>query len=550
MKVLNKFKYFRNNKGSIIPAVVILIAALIPLTGLAVDVSYYGILRSNLEKASEAAAVAGAQEYFRSMADAGKAIDASLRVFKMNVSNDTMVGRLHRPTGPGNPTKLSYSKTFTVQDGLNNLYRESSIKLSVTTDADRGKITVTSEIMPKPFFSQLFGNETTISLTKVAELPPFDVVFVVDLSGSMRFSTVKTYIGTARVRMIGEPLFMIYPDVIIQQAQNRPPLWRLRGNGYELRNITVTDILINTPEFDIPANATYSNGTRVYIDDPKRGPIVNTDNTLRFRRTALTGFRISELSNLQISDEDKRLETSYNNLRSILNQNNFNEYFNMAAAFVEPHASAVYGIMSFIDTVKTYGTAALKLGLVTFNSRSYTNDRTSTETNTDIQANGLYKRMRNTIPYVSLVSPSRFNTIINKLTIMNEGGLGTFFSPLRINSYPNGGTNINAGLDNAKRTLDRSDRQKSEKIIILFTDGAPSHSFSSLGRKVKSLTDEGIKVYSIILTLSINQRTIDNFKNAMENIGKAEPVIFINNPAKLEQAFTQIADELGLKLVN
>lgn len=540
--------FFRNKSGSIVPIAVLLIAVIIPITGLAVDISYYGILRSSVEKATEAAAVAGAQEYFRSKADAGKAVDATLRVFKMNISNETRVRRYHNPTGKGNPTTLTYSKTFTTEDGLSNLYRGSPISVTIKTDANRGKITVTSKITPNPFIAKQFADNATISITKEAELPPYDVVFVNDLSGSMKFATIKTYIGTAQVRRRGERVFMIYPDVIIHQSRNYPPLSLITPDA-ELRSIRVTDIIINSPDVDIPPDATFSNGRRIYTYHPKRGYIVSAENTGGLRRTILTGYRISELNNLAISPQDKALAQSYNDLRNLIDPSRFENYFNRAANYVEPHASALYGISTFIDTVRTYGAAALKLALVTFSSQSYTNDRIYDQMNDDIQAYGVYRRMRDTFPYVNLVNPPEFRKIVDKLTIMSSGGNGTFAAPLRINSYPTGGTNINAGLDNAKRTLDRSDRPYSEKIIILFTDGEPtSHSFSALGQKVKSLTDQGIKVYSVILTLSISQTTINRFKYEVEEVGKAEPVIFISDPAKLDEAFKQIADELGLKL--
>ena len=203
-----------------------------------------------------------------------------------------------------------------------------------------------------------------------------------------------------------------------------------------------------------------------------------------------------------------------------------------------------------MDTVRVYGTAALKLGLVTFESSSYTQDRISSWSCPELEAVNISKRMSRILPYLKLSDPSDFNTIVDKLTLMSTGGIGTIGSPIMATSYPNGGTNINAGLNNAKWTLDRSDRPTSEKIIILFTDGAPSHTFSALGQKVKSLTDQGITIYSVVLTLAVRQTTIDQFKYQMETVGKAEPVIFINDPARLKDAFVQIADELGLKLVN
>src|SRR3990167_3024399 len=111
MKIQIK-KLQRNISGTIVPIAITFIAALIPLAGLSVDLGYFGILRSNMEKATEAAAVAGAQEYFRNQADAGKAVNATVRTFKMNISEDTMVGNYHNATGMGQPATLTYTKTF------------------------------------------------------------------------------------------------------------------------------------------------------------------------------------------------------------------------------------------------------------------------------------------------------------------------------------------------------------------------------------------------------------------------------------------------------
>ena len=544
-------RWERNFQGAILPLAIMLVAALIPLAGLSVDIGYYGILRGNLEKATEAASVAGAQEYFRSGADAGMAVNTTVRVFKMNITSDTMVGNYHRSTGMGRPARLSYSKTFTSSDGVNNFYRGADVELEITTDLNRGKVSVTSMVTPNPFFAHFMRNAAMISITKEAELPPYDVVFVVDLSGSMRFATVNTYIGSAYRQPISGGRRRLYNDVVLYQSQRQS--WnrnsRITANGYRTTIRNITDVIINTPGTDIPSTAAYSNGNMIYVRDADRGFIVNTDRSIGLRRTDLTGLRISELMNSPISAEDRRLAQTFSDNRS-RNSMTVQNYFNRAAPYIEPIASATYGVMTFIDTVRIYGTAALNVGLVTFSSRSRTSNSSSTSSASELRTNGSSKRIRHTYPYLRLDGPSRFAQIVDRLTIMATRGNGTRSSPLTTYSYPNGGTNINAGLDTAKRTLDRSNRRSSEKIIILFTDGAPSHSFSSLGRKVKSLTDDGITIYSVVLTLAVNQNTIDQFRRQIETVGQAEPVIFINNPARLKDAFIQIADELGLKLVS
>ncbi len=544
---INKLQ--RNISGTIVPIAITFIAALIPLTGLSVDLGYFGILRSNMEKATEAAAVAGAQEYFRNQADAGKAVNATTRTFKMNISDDTMVGNYYNATGMGQPATLTYTKTFTEADGNSTFYRGSPITLTVTTNLARGKISVTASTKLKPFFLTFL--DKTITVTKEAELPPMDVVFVIDLSGSMRFATFSTYIGSAYRQVVGmSGLGTLYTDVVLFQSQDQ--LYgtnsMITANGYVTTIASITDVIVNTPAFDIPSNATYTSGKSVYTNNSDRGFIVNADMAVGLYRNALTGYRISELAGLAISNEDKNLLQSYNNNRS-LDPNVVTPYFTMLAPYIEPIASASYGVMAFIDTVRTYGTAALKVGLVSFSTSSYRTDTSTTVNTTEYEGNNLSKRIRTTYPYIGLVSPPSFDTIIQRITIMSTGGNGTVITPINTYSWPDGGTNINAGLDNAKWTLDQSDRPSAEKFIILFTDGEPSHSFTQLGTKVKSLTDAGIKVYSVVLTLAVSQSTIDQFEYQLESVGKAEPVIFINNPANLKEAFMQIADELGLKLI-
>lgn len=551
MKIVNNLK--RNNSGSILPMAVLLLTTLVTLSAAGVDMSYYGQVRSSLEKATEAASVAGAQEYFRNGADAGKAVNETVRVYKMNVTEDTMVGNYYSSTGMGQPSTLTYSKTFVAGDGLKAVFREQPVKVTVKTDLNRGKITVTSETDAKPYFAQIVTSNKKIKVTKEAELPPYDVVFVVDLSGSMRFATLNTYIGSAYVNVQGmSGMGTLYNDVILYQSQSQPLGINsmITANGLVTTIQSFTDRIINTPGYDIPTSATYTTGKPIYINNPDRGFIVNTDNSINLYRTNLSGYRISNLESQNVSNEDKTVAQTYADNRSTTSSV-VDAYLNRAAPYIEPQASAAFGVKSFIDTVKVYGTAALKLALVTFESNSYINDRVSTWTCSELEGANSSKYMRRTLPYSALISPVDFDTITGKLTIMATGGYGSQSNPLIVNSYPNGGTNINQGLDNARTTLNNSDRPSSEKIIILFTDGEPTaHTFSALGQKVKSLTDANIKVYSIVLTLAVSQSSINSFEYQVETVGKAEPVIFISDPAKLKDAFVQIADDLGLKLVN
>lgn len=546
-------RFLRSNSGVMAPLIVMLLPVAILFCGLSVDIGYFSIIRTNLEKASEAASIAGAREYFLNGADAGKAINLTTNVFRMNVTNGTVAMQYYNSTGAGQPSTLTYTRTFTDSDSLNSVYRGSSIMLTVMTDLDRGKITITSSLTPKPFFSQAITGASTISITREAELPPYDIVFVVDLSGSMRFATVNTYIGTASRRLTSGGMSTSYSNVILYQGQDQTYGNGdvIMSNGYNTTITSVDDIIVNTPGVDIPTDATYSDGTSIYISDADRGFIANTDNCTNLHRFALSGYRISELSGLgTLSTEDKAVEQTYNDNRSST-ESTISSYFTRIGNYIEPQASAAFGVKTFIDTVKAYGSSALELALVTFEATSSTSDDTSTQTASELQGNGTSKRISRTLPYIMLVEPASFDTISDRLIIKSTTGIGTMANPIQTYSYPDGGTNINAGLTNAVTTLNNSSRANSEKVIILFTDGEPtSHSFTALGDKVLTITNQGIKVYSIVLTLAIDQTSIDSFQYQVETRGMAEPVVFINDPSRLKDAFKQIATDLGLKLVD
>lgn len=551
-----KRKFFRSIRGTILPAAALFVAVIIPLCGITVDVSYMGILRGSLDRATEAAAVAGANEYFRSMADAGRAVDETMRVFKMNVSNDSTVGRYHSATGAGRPQTYEFSRTFSESDGIQIIYRGQPISLTTMTELNRGKVTVTSEVTPKPFFSQIFSTPTPIKITKTAELPPYDIAFVYDLSGSMRFATNMTFIGSAWREDIRTMTSVFLADVILYQSQDEN--WgqgtMITSGRYTITIDMITDSVINTPSVDIDQNARYDNGRPMYINDPKRGLITNTENSRGLRRTVLSGLTLAE-ARLD-GQEGLGLFNSATANRLSTRTREFRDYFNQAAAYIEPQASATYGVMSFIDTVRIYGTAQLNLALVTFQTRSLLKNYWEPQGAWELRSatSGWLRRINNTYPYVMLVEPRDFNDITDALTIMHNGGLGLSLHAFQVNSYPNGGTNISDGLENAWETFQRSGRRNRnpQRVIILFTDGDPTggDSYPRLGRTVRNLTDQGVTVYSIVLTLAVGQGTINNFRNAVENVGMAEPVIFVNNPQQIDDAFINIANDLGLRLVN
>ena len=171
-------------------------------------------------------------------------------------------------------------------------------------------------------------------------------------------------------------------DIILYQSQYKlrldkknnllPPLspgYQITANNMTIKIVSITDILINSPAVDIPKDAMYDNGQSVYVyNSDRKDYIPNTVNTNRkdvLFRTALSGIMISDLELSNASSEDQNLRLTFNAHRN--NPSIYaNEYFNRAASYIEPISSATLAINSFIDTVRRYGAAALKLGLVTF----------------------------------------------------------------------------------------------------------------------------------------------------------------------------------------
>lgn len=544
IKIKYKNLIRRNIAGTIIPLFALLLPLFIAFMGLASDLTYYGTLRSTLERATDASVRAGRQSYKHLGKDPGLAVNDAIRVFRMNILNTIGGGNYYASTGYKTPTILTYTQTFTQSDGLSTVFRGSSIDFTATIDlgATARTITVTSMLTPKPFFLNI-ANPITISRLQYLIGSPKDIVLVVDISREDRLKTIKTYVGRAD-RNVAMGMASTFDDVILFQTQSRanipPSITPPDANGYNLTNILIRDVINNTPGYDIPTAATYSDGTSIYRNDPPRGFVTNNypDHSTLYRNT-LTGNRISELSMLMgISAEDLTLAQSYSDNQAAGAQ--LATYFNRAAAHIEPIASLSYGAMVFADEIQ--GSLRHRFALVTYASNSQIFDWTDNWQATELEYSNMGGRsVVRTLPFSNFSTD--FSAVANRLVVQTTGGQGSNMSdPFLINNYPNGTTDIRDALNNAN-SLFNSGSSAFERIVILYASNDPQTGYAPVGTAVASLVANGVTVYSIVSTISLTPSDVTNFQTAIEGNG-GEPVIFVTDPVDIDNAFLQVADDL------
>ena len=536
MKLNNKIK--RNSSGVIIPIVVVFSLALIPMLGLAADFSYSGIVRSSLERAVDSAARAGKQGYLRYGYDPGLAVNEAARVFKMNIANTVVPGTFYSSTGTNTPTTLTYTNTFTTADGISGIFNSSSIALTVTTDLTLKTITVTGSLTQMSFFTNSDTPTITVSRKETGLTgTPKDIVLLVDVSQQNKLQTIMTYIGMgSRIATGSMNMADNYDDLIFYQSQADLMSMSFTANGYDIMDQALTDVVINTPDTDIPTSATYTTGKAVYVNDSSRGWVTNnaTSNSGLSRQT-LAGYRVSELASLSVSTQDKELATTYNNNRGTSSQ--VASYFNQASSHIEPFGSVTYGIMAFTNTLTS---SSHSLALVTYESSSTSYSRTINDTDSDLQGSNAGKFLTITIPFYTLTTT--FSNIVNNITISATSGTGSSMSdPLIVNSYPPGNTaDIDSGLLAAQSVLSAS---TNAKVIVLYAGAVPSHTWAALGSTVASLVSSDIKVYSVILTSNLTSSDITDFTTQIEGNG-GQTIQFVSDPAALDDAFTTVANDL------
>ncbi len=528
----------KNISGSIIPLFAILLTALIGLIGLSTDLTYSGMVRSSIERACDASVRAGRQSYKKLGKDPGLALNDAARVFRMNIANQIGGANVVASTGYKTPTTLSYSYTYTTADGISNVFRGQSVSFQTDIDLTAQTITVTGMVTPQTFFST---NNQPVTIYRLQYLigSPKDIVLVVDLSREDRLKTFKTYVGTAD-RDDGMTT-MTYNDVILYQAMSNKGA-PIVANGYTISGFNIRDVLYNTPGVDIDTAATYTDGFPCYKVDGARGWVTNNfpyDDTRL--RTTLSGYRISELMALlgmgTISAADAAIETSYTNNQGTVAQ--IQAYFNQAAPHIESTASVQYGAMIFADELA--GSLKHRFALVTYSTTAKTADWTQNFMAMDMETNNMSRQVTTTFPFYNFTTT--FTDVSNKLAIVDNGGTGlTMASPLLLNGFPNSTTDIRDGL-NAANSLFNSGSSTFERIVILFASNDPSHSYAVLGTTVANLVANGVTVYSIVLTLSLPPGEKASFQSAIENNG-GEPVIFVDDPADVDNAFLTIADDI------
>lgn len=579
-QIARKQNNFRNNLGVILPTAILFLAALIPLCGLSIDVGYYGTLRGNLERATEAAATSGAETYFRTSADAGLAANEAAKVFKMNITSGIVTNNQFGASGQS--TSMNYSATYSSADGISSLFRQNSITLNIAADRSQGSFSVSTQHTLNPFFASFLSpSARTITIAREIKIPKYDVVLLNDLSDSMKSQTIKTFVGRAWIADCsgGSPRHTharvatirnrtagtcspssLENDVILYQAQSR--IWdetagmnTISSTDYDVTIDEITDVVVNSPGSDINGTATYDDGTRIYTDAPDGSYITNFSGTNGLARTNLTGIQVSDLSmTTSISYEDRQLEQTFSDNNNN-NSRSFATYFQRASAYIEPHASLVRAIRSFTDKLSpfdTTGSNGLKLALATYGDR-YASGQAEDFQENDLSSKGSTNRkkyMRRVLPSYQLSSTNDYNAIINGLNIAQSAVRGngkSMTSRVIADSFPFGENHFSEGTTAVQDTFLASPRKTDpnvEKVVVIFTSSKPTD--SDFRSQIGSLHSQGIKIHTILLANKMSASDITDFKSDVESQG-GEPVIVITDPLKLKEAFAHVADELGFK---
>ena len=168
----------KNRRGIIVVLAAIMLVFLLGFVAFAVDLGYIGMVRTQLQTAADAAALAAA-------GSSGESQAGMVQIAQQFADANMAAGR-HVQLNAGDVELGSWdanTKTFTPMPAGQ---LGTAIKVTVRTDANSGGET-------KLFFGRLFGlSSLAQKASAIATVNPRDIAFVVDLSGSMNYDTNPT----------------------------------------------------------------------------------------------------------------------------------------------------------------------------------------------------------------------------------------------------------------------------------------------------------------------------------------------------------------------
>jgi Flp pilus assembly protein TadG len=162
-----------NRRGAIAVLAAIFIIVMLGMVAFAVDVGYLSLVRTQLQSAADAAALAGAAATNLSQAESRAAAQ--------------QIARLN--TAAGRPVQLASNDIqFGVWDTASRTFSPgqswNAVKVTARTSPETGGATAL-------FFARIFGmNSVNQQASAIATVNPRDIAFVVDLSGSMNDDTM------------------------------------------------------------------------------------------------------------------------------------------------------------------------------------------------------------------------------------------------------------------------------------------------------------------------------------------------------------------------
>jgi len=221
-RVLRKPLHFRNRRGSILVLSAFLMVFLMGLLAYAVDLGYIMNVQSELKRATDAAALAGAG----SLVDGHE--EAELHAFEYLARNPTG-GRTYAAQDergnqilPSDPAWMNYVGTLLGQNRQNFQVEwghwDSDTRTFTQSDDLPSTLRVVARHNDAPLvFAKALGvNSFSLSAESIARFQPRDIVLVLDFSRSMNFDSqllrIKEY-GEANRSIVENNLAEIYEDL-------------------------------------------------------------------------------------------------------------------------------------------------------------------------------------------------------------------------------------------------------------------------------------------------------------------------------------------------
>ncbi len=572
-----KGKNQNRRKGNIIVFSAFLMVFMMFMIAVSVDVGYIYTMQAQLDRAVDSAALAGAQE----LVNGTSAAQAKATEYLVRNPVGTSTTHVDETQLAAQTTAFhsSHSSDYQLQYGNWN----PTTKSFSETGTNPGALQVTMTYPNLPFFfGRVMGKETfTISSSATAMYQPRDIVVVLDYSGSMNDDTSFAAIGKLSKSVVETSLLNCWADL-------GPPSW---GE------------LAGTPNWvlaeGVPAN-TASQIPHITVQYRNTSAYVTTTNTLNRVRLTFDGGATQSFTGLSGStgtfqgsggNAGKRITRvqvrSWNN-SAVFGTNGESFMFSSDSDFVThlglntvtyPYAGGSWtGYVQYVRASSGENKDAgyqYKFGGMNFVDYMLTNYPSNAEfaDGWKCRAEPVYALKDSTAVFMDFIgsvnTQDRVALVIydaaNGNAILESGFTSDLASISNIVNHRQAGhyhnyTNIGAGMQLGRETLNTSARPNSCKLMVLMTDGLAnwnngSYNLSAAANHVSSeaaaCAAAKYKIFSLSLGVDADTSTMQSVADVTNGKHFNVPggADFQSMHTQLQAAFKEIADARPMLLV-